>query len=69
MLVFAGEVEHMSNTLDAAFSQFAKSDLPAAVGIMMLSKVKQTAEVQGAQIAQMLQSVQPHLGGKLDIRA
>ncbi|TMV45838.1 putative motility protein [Paenibacillus mesophilus] len=60
----------MSVSLNAAYSQFSKSDLPLAVGIQMLSKVKEAAEVQGAQMAQMLQqSVQPHLGGSLDIRA
>lgn len=60
----------MSVSLNAAYSQFSKSDLPLAVGIQMLSKVKEAAEVQGAQMAQMLQqSVQPHLGASLDIRA
>ncbi|MEF3303439.1 YjfB family protein [Paenibacillus sp. GYB003] len=60
----------MSVSLNAAYSQFSKSDLPLAVGIAMLSKAKESAEAQGAQMVQMLQqSVQPHLGGKLDIRA
>ena len=60
----------MSVSLNAAYSGFSKSDLPLAVGIQMLSKVKEAAEVHGAQMAQLLQqSVQPHLGGSLDIRA
>lgn len=60
----------MSISLNAAYSQVSRSDLPQAIGIAMLGKAKQSAEAQGAQIVQMLQqSVQPHLGGKLDIRA
>lgn len=60
----------MSVSLNAAYSQFSKSQLPVAVGILMLGKAKDAAEAQGAQIAQMLQqSVQPHLGANLDIRA
>ncbi|RKN74225.1 putative motility protein [Paenibacillus ginsengarvi] len=43
--------------------------MPLAVGIAMLGKAKESAELQGAQMVQMLQaSVQPHLGGNLDIR-
>ncbi|WP_127580103.1 YjfB family protein [Paenibacillus koleovorans] len=57
-------------SLSSAFSQYQASSLPAAVGIMMLDKVKVMTEMQGAQMAQMLQqSVQPHLGGNIDIRA
>lgn len=61
---------HMSGiSLNSAYSQFSSSGLPQAIGIMMLSKAKESAELQGAQMVQMMQqSVQPHLGGNLDIR-
>ncbi|PYI57269.1 YjfB family protein [Paenibacillus flagellatus] len=56
-------------SLSAAFTQFKQSDLPLQVGIRLLDKAKENAEAQGAQLVQMLQqSVQPHLGGRLDIR-
>lgn len=59
----------MSVSLQSALSQFSRSDMPLAVGIAMLGKAKESAELQGAQMVQMLQaSVQPHLGGNLDIR-
>ncbi|GAA3402251.1 putative motility protein [Paenibacillus hodogayensis] len=59
----------MSVSLNSAYSQFSKSDLPLAVGIQMLSKVKQSAEAQGAQMVQMLQqSAPPQAGSKIDIR-
>lgn len=56
-------------SLNSAYSQFNSSGLPQAIGIMMLSKAKESAELQGVQMVQMMQqSVQPHLGGSLDIR-
>lgn len=56
-------------SLNSAYSQFSSSGLPQAIGIMMLSKAKESAELQGVQMVQMMQqSVQPHLGGSLDIR-
>jgi hypothetical protein len=43
--------------------------LQQQVGIAVLAKSLDFTEQQGAQIAQMLQqSVQPHLGGNLDIK-
>ena len=56
-------------SLSSAYIQFKHSELPLAVGIQLLSKAKDSAEAQGAQLVDMLQqSVQPHLGGNLDIR-
>ncbi|MCD9023695.1 YjfB family protein [Cohnella silvisoli] len=43
--------------------------LQQQVGIAVLAKSLDFTEQQGAQMAQLLQqSVQPHLGGKLDIK-
>lgn len=58
----------MSVSLNSAYAQFSRSDMPLAVGIQMLSKVKQTAEAQGAQMVQMLQASAPQSGSKIDIR-
>jgi hypothetical protein len=56
-------------SLQSVYSQFQASTLPVQVGIQMLDKAKSLAESEGAQLVQMLQqSVQPHLGGNLDIK-
>ncbi len=56
-------------SLQSVYRQFQASTLPVQVGIQMLDKAKGLAESEGAQLVQMLQqSVQPHLGGNLDIK-
>ena len=51
----------------------AQNDIGTKVGIAILDKNMETAESQGAQIVQMIdsaaiqRSVQPHLGGNIDI--
>ncbi len=51
----------------------AQNDIGTKVGIAVLDKNMETAESQGAQIVQMIdsaaiqRSVQPHLGGNIDI--
>ncbi|MDF2669325.1 MAG: putative motility protein [Paenibacillus sp.] len=56
-------------SLQTVYSQFQQSVLPVQVGIEVLGKAKNLAETQGAQLVQMLQqSVQPHIGGNLDIK-
>lgn len=49
--------------------QMNQMNLGQAVGIRVLSMAKEQAEQQGQQLAQMLQqSVQPHLGGNIDLK-
>ena len=51
----------------------AQNDLGTKIGISVLDKNMETAETQGAQIVQMIdsaaiqRSVQPHLGVNIDI--
>lgn len=51
----------------------AQNNIGTKVGIAILDKNMETAESQGAQIVQMIdsaaiqRSVQPHLGGNIDI--
>ncbi|WP_127530608.1 YjfB family protein [Paenibacillus kobensis] len=46
-----------------------QAGLGQAVGIRVLSMVKDQAESNGAQLIQMMQqAAQPHLGSKLDVR-
>ncbi len=51
----------------------AQNDLGTKIGVAVLDKAMDTAEVQGAQLVQMIDgaamqhSVQPHLGGNIDI--
>ncbi|MBQ7766432.1 MAG: YjfB family protein [Lachnospiraceae bacterium] len=51
----------------------AQNDLGTKIGIAVLDKNMETAETQGAQIVQMIdsaaiqRSVQPHLGVNIDI--
>ncbi|TBL81294.1 YjfB family protein [Paenibacillus thalictri] len=49
--------------------QMKQSSLGDAVGVRLLSIAKDQMQQQGQELAQMLQqSVQPHLGGNIDIR-
>ncbi len=51
----------------------AQNNIGTKVGMAVLDKAMDTAEVQGAQLVQMIdgaamqRSVQPHLGGNIDI--
>ncbi|MBO5324776.1 MAG: YjfB family protein [Lachnospiraceae bacterium] len=51
----------------------AQNNIGTKVGIAVLDKAMNTAEAQGAQLVQMIdgaamqRSVQPHLGGNIDI--
>ena len=51
----------------------AQNNIGTKVGIAVLDKAMSTAEAQGAQLVQMIdsaamqRSVQPHLGGNIDI--
>lgn len=51
----------------------AQNNIGTKVGVAVLDKAMNTAEAQGAQLVQMIDSaamqhsVQPHLGGNIDI--
>ncbi|MBQ3036450.1 MAG: YjfB family protein [Lachnospiraceae bacterium] len=51
----------------------AQNNIGTKVGMAVLDKAMNTAEAQGAQLVQMIdgaamqRSVQPHLGGNIDI--
>ncbi len=51
----------------------AQNNIGTKVGVAVLDKAMNTAEAQGAQLVQMIdgaamqRSVQPHLGGNIDI--
>lgn len=51
----------------------AQNNIGTKIGVAVLGKAMDTAEVQGAQMVQMIdsaaiqRSVQPHLGGNIDI--
>ena len=51
----------------------AQNNIGTKVGMAILDKAMNTAEAQGAQLVQMIdgaamqRSVQPHLGGNIDI--
>jgi len=48
---------------------YKQAQLGMQVSLAVLGKAKDTMEQQGQQLVQMLQqSVQPHLGGNVDIR-
>ncbi|MEV3059336.1 YjfB family protein [Paenibacillus larvae] len=46
----------------------SQSKLSQQVGVSVLNIAKTQSEQQGQDLVKMLQSVQPHLGGNLDIR-
>ncbi|EFM11706.1 conserved hypothetical protein [Paenibacillus curdlanolyticus YK9] len=54
----------------ALSTAMSRSALSQSVGISLLGKAMSQAETQAQGIVQMMQqqSVQPHLGGQLDIR-
>lgn len=57
------------STISSVVSEVQRSSLADSVGLIMLSKVKDQTEEQGRQMVQMMErSVQPHLGGTIDIR-
>ncbi|MFC0211711.1 YjfB family protein [Paenibacillus chartarius] len=48
----------------------SQSALSQNVGIRLLQMAKEQSQLQASSVVQMLErSVQPHLGGQLDIRA
>jgi Putative motility protein len=46
----------------------SQAKLSQQVGVSVLNIAKTQSEQQGQDLVKMLQSVQPHLGGNLDIR-
>ncbi|AQT85452.1 hypothetical protein ERICIV_00585 [Paenibacillus larvae subsp. larvae] len=46
----------------------SQAKLSQQVGVSILNIAKTQSEQQGQDLVKMLQSVQPHLGGNLDIR-
>jgi hypothetical protein len=66
-----GQIEGGSTNMNSinGLNAAPSGSLQQQVGISMLAKSLNSSEQQGAEIAQMLQqSVQPYLGGNLDIK-
>ncbi|WP_068662971.1 YjfB family protein [Paenibacillus oryzisoli] len=55
--------------IPAMSMSFAQNDLSQAVGISVLKMAKEQMTEQGQQMVQLIErSVQPNLGGNLDIK-